>query len=415
MKITKVIGREIFDSRGFPTIECQLVLDDQFVVTASVPSGASTGKYEALEMRDGGPRLFGKGVTKAIEILEKTIAPALLFQGPDVLEIDQKLLELDGTPQKEKLGANTMLAASIAVLKAQTMVERMELFELIARLYGGETVTLPFPMINCINGGAHADNGLRIQEYMIMPIEGSNFRQAMDSSVTVYQTLKEILKKSGKITAVGDEGGFACRFENDIEPLDFLMQALEQANAVGQFRLALDVAASQFYDQNKKVYHWNNKEFTSQDLIELYVNLTEKYPIISIEDGLAEDDWESWIELQQVLGQSIQVVGDDVFVTNPHRILHGIKSQAANAVIIKPNQIGTVTQTLQAIKLCQENGFSTIISHRSGETEDTFIADLAVGTSAGQVKFGGCSRTERMMKYNRLLRIEDQLITSLLD
>lgn len=414
MKIINVQGREIFDSRGYPALECQLTLENETMVLASVPSGASRGSHEALELRDGDKRLSGKGLKKAIINLENIIAPLLIGKEPNVFEMDKAMLECDGTPNKEHLGANTMLAASIAVVRAQAYLQGMELYEHIARLYGSQTVSLPFPMINMINGGAHADNGLRIQEYMIMPIQGQNFREAFESATHMFHILKRLLQENDKGTGIGDEGGFAPLFEHEFEALDYLVQAMEESGCIETCGIALDVAASQFYDPAKKEYDWNGTTLSSEGMIELYLKLVDQYPIFSIEDGLAEDDWEGWINLTRALADKIQLVGDDIFVTNPNRIMHGIKANIGSAVIIKPNQIGTVTQTLQALQLCQQQGFGTIVSHRSGETEDTFIADLAVGTSAGQIKSGGCCRSERIAKYNRLLRIEDQLMQMLL-
>lgn len=413
MKIKRVIGREIFDSRGLPTIECELVLDNGATVLASVPAGSSTGIHEAKELRDP-QRLLGKGVAGAVEVIEKQLAPLLLGKAPDVIDMDLKMIALDGTIDKHRLGANSILAASMAITKAQALAEDMQLYELIAHLYGSGSVSLPFPLFNMINGGVHADNNLRIQEFMVMPTEGNSFREAMEQGVLVFQKLKELLKKSGKTIAVGDEGGFASRFESETEALDFLTTAIEAVNPKA-FKIALDVAASEFYDPATKQYNWNGTPLSSDGLIDYYSMLLLSYPIFSIEDGLAQDDWDGWIEMNKRLGGIIQLVGDDLFTTNSERIFKGIQTQAANAVLIKPNQIGTITETLQAVQLAQEHSLGVVISHRSGETEDTFIADLAVGTSAGQIKTGGCSRGERIAKYNRLLRIEDNLMLSLLE
>lgn len=410
MKITKIQAREIFDSRGLPTIECQVFLENGTYVLASIPSGASKGIHEALELRDGGPRLSGKGVLKALEYIERTIAPELVGKNPDVIAVDRFMIELDGTTNKAKLGANTMLAVSMAITKAQAVAEHMELYEFIARLYGAQTVTLPYPLLNVVNGGIHADNNLRIQEYMIMPVGGTNFRQSMELGTTFFQELKDVLRKAGKSIALGDEGGFASSFANEIEVLDFLTDVISRIGDGNLFCIALDVAASQFYDTQMQCYNWHGDLLTSHELIDLYTKLVQTYPIYSIEDGLSQDDWQGWISLMQNLGSKIQLVGDDLFVTLSQRIKHGGSLKAANAAIIKPNQVGTITETLQAIQVCYESNLNIIISHRSGETEDTFIADLAVATSAGQIKAGGCCRSERLAKYNRLLRIEDGLI-----
>ncbi len=416
MKIIKIQGREIFDSRGFPTLECELTLDDGCSFIASVPSGASTGIHEAIELRDNdAQRLFGKGVLKSIDILENVIAPALIGNAPQVCSIDRFMIDLDGTPNKARLGANTILSASIAVLKAQAHLEQVELYECIAHLYNAEAVMLPIPLFNMINGGAHADNNLRIQEFMVAPLGAKNFRHALEQASLVFHHLKRLLKEAGKTVSVGDEGGFAPHFEHEVEAIDFLLKAIDEVGDQDMFRIALDVAASEFYNAQSRTYLWHNKEYSSTDMIAFYQELLAYYPIYSIEDGLAQDDWDGWMTLNRTLGETTQIVGDDLFVTSSSRIIHGVKTHAANAAIIKPNQVGTVTETLQAIQTCQEYGMGTIISHRSGETEDSFIADLAVGTSAGQIKAGSCSRGERMAKYNRLLRIEDQLIYGLLE
>lgn len=417
MKITQIIAREIFDSRGFPTVECEVVLDNDVVVIASVPAGKSLGGDEARELRDGGPRLQGKGVRKAVEIIENIIAPELIGKEPDVISCDMRLLELDGTPDKSKLGANTILAVSMAVCKAQAGRYELQLYELIARLCGYESVSLPFPMFNIINGGLHADNNLAIQEFMIMPAGTQNFATSLESAATVFHELGRILKKKGKKVLLGDEGGYAADFTDEREALDFIMEAIENTKneREGDVLLALDVAASTFYDTQKQTYRWHESKWGSQDLVDYYAQLVATYPIYSIEDGIAEHDYDGWQRLMAQLGDSTQLVGDDLFVTNVERIAQGIEHGWANAALIKPNQVGTVTQTLQAIKLCKENGMNLVVSHRSGETEDTFIADLAVGTSAGQIKAGGCARGERVAKYNQLLRIEDLLMRSALE
>ncbi len=412
MKITQVLAREIFDSRGFPTIECELTLANGVHVRASVPSGASRGMHEAVELRDGGTRLMGAGVLKAIENVEHIIAPVLVGSEPDLIQMDVLIMELDGTENKSHLGANAMLAASIAVCKAQAVVEELDLYELIAHLCGYNTVALPFPLFNVINGGVHVNNNLQIQELMIMPVGVRSFRAAMELGVTVFHTLKNILKEQGKSVAVGDEGGFAPYFDSEQQALDCLMQAIElvQQESEGSIMIALDVAASQWYNPQTKLYQWHGTQMTAQELISFYEQLIEQYPIYAIEDGLAENDWDGWQQLAQSLSSKVKLVGDDIFVTNAERIRKGIELQISDTVLIKPNQVGTVTETLQAIKLCKEHGKNTMISHRSGETNDSFIADVAVGTSSGHIKAGGCSRGERMAKYNRLLRIEDGLL-----
>lgn len=415
MNIIKVQGREIFDSRGLPTIECQIMLEDYNIFTGSVPTGLSCSDYAAHQVRDGGKRLLGQGVQRALEILQKDIAPILLDKVPNVIEMDLAMIQADGTPDKSRFGANTMLATSIAVAKAQAHVEQLDVYELIAYISGSESVTLPYPLFNMINGGVHADDGLRIQEFLVLPVGIQGVREAVEAAVELLYTLKSMLQQQGKLFVIGQEGGIASEFSNDLEALDFLMSGIDRLGGHERFRIALDVAASQFYDQTTKMYDWNGKTFTSQELVEFYGQMSEEYPIFSLEDALSEHDWEGWKLLLDELGDDIQIIGDDIFATNPERIKQGIEESIANGAIIKPNQIGTVTQTLQAIQICQEHDWAPIISHRSGETEDTFIVDLAVGSSAGQVKFGGPCRGERIAKYNRLLRIEDALVLSLLE
>lgn len=415
MKVAKIQAREIFDSRGFPTIECQLFLDDDSYVTASVPSGISKGHYEAFEMRDGGKRLMGQGVLKAIDSIQSIIAPALVGQQPDVITFDQTMVELDGTDNKQRLGSNAILAVSIATLKAQAVLAEMELYEVVAQLYDQETVMLPFPLFNMINGGLHALSGLRIQEFLVIPTGAKNFREAMEYGIELYQVLKNVLEQKYKHVFVGQEGGFVAVFENDIQALDVLSEVIEKAGGPTLFKIGLDSAASQFFDSTTKTYDWNGNRYTTDELIEFYKKLAQAYPLCFLEDALHEDDWDGWKTLTKELGNSIQIVGDDIFATNPERIYQGIQEKVANAAVIKPNQIGTITETLQAIQVCKDNEFGVVISHRSGETNDSFIADLAVGVSAGQIKSGGCSRGERLSKYNRLLAIEDQLAFVLLE
>ncbi len=412
MKITQLFGREILDSRGLPTVECHVELDGSLWVSASVPSGASVGKFEAIELRDGDKsRYMGKGVLKAIANLERVIRPALIEKEPDVVKIDEILCELDATPNKELLGANAMLAASIAVARAQALENGLELYDLLGQRYEFGQPAMPYCMFNIFNGGAHADNGVPLQEFMIMPISQSSFAESLRLAVTVYHALKSVLKKAGLATTIGDEGGFAPRLSNaknnELVVLDFLMQAVEKAGfSHEQVVFALDVAASQFYKASDKRYLVNGQGLNCQQLIDLYVEMCSRFPIFSIEDGMDEEDWAGWQLLTAQLGADLQLVGDDIFVTNVDRIERGIDAKVANAVLIKPNQIGTVTETMLAIKVAQAAGYKTVVSHRSGETNDPFIADLVVATGAGQFKAGAPVRGERVAKYNRLLEIE---------
>jgi enolase len=416
MKIERVIAREIYDSRGWPTIECEVELEDGMFVTASVPSGISKGKYEALELRDGDKRISGMGVNKAIENIETIIGPYLIGKEPDVVTMDVAMLDIDGTDDKSKLGANAMLAVSVAILKAQAAIEGLEPYEMVAHLCGLESISLPIPMFNMINGGMHAKNSLQIQEFLVVPVEMTSFRAAMEASVIVFHELERLLNKSKREYGIGDEGGFSAMFKNEYEALDMLMQAIENSKKKmkGRFVLALDMSASQLYDPKKKKYNWQGKSLSSDQMIKMYESLADKYPIYSIEDGLNEDDWQGWQDMTKALNEKVQVIGDDLFVTNAQRIWQGIEQGVATGAIIKPNQIGTMTETLQAIKLCKEYTLNVVVSHRSGETNDTFLADLAVGVSASHIKAGGCSRGERMAKYNQLLRIEDALVLNML-
>jgi len=420
MKITHIIGREIFDSRGFPALECEIILDDHLSVYSSVASGASRSSYEAHELRDGGKRLMGFGLTQAIGNIERVIAPLFVGKEPNAVQADLEMVEIDGTDDKSKLGANTILAVSKAMYKAQTQVYGMDLFQLIAHLCSFKSILLPRPFFNIINGGIHAQNNLAIQEFMIVPLGAHDFRSAFESSVTVFYELKKLLYQYNKITSVGDEGGFAPFFTSQTEPLDFIMKAIEQVSTQlgishDYFALALDVASTQFFNNQTGTYVIENKNYTSEELISWYEELINSYPICSIEDGLSENDWAGWQLMTKSLGSRIQLVGDDIFATNKNRIIQGMESGIANTVLIKLNQVGTVTEAIQALRLCQENQYNVMVSHRSGETEDTFIADFAVGACAGQIKAGGCSRSERVAKYNRLLRIEDLLTSSLLN
>lgn len=417
MKITQITGREIFNSRGTPTVECEVLLEEAYPITASVPCGASKGTHEALELRDGGKRLGGMGVQKAIENIEQIIAPALIGHEANVVDADIKMIALDGTENKSNLGANAILAVSSAILKAQALVEGLEPFELVADLCELDNIALPIPLINIINGGMHADNNLAIQEFMIVSRDQQSLRGSIEASSMLFGEMKKQLKKAGFSTLTGDEGGFAPQFKNDLEALDFLMSTIKIVNAEYgfDFAIALDVAATSFYNKKSKKYKFLEKSFSTQDMIEWYGELAQKYPLFSIEDGLHEEDWDGWAALTQKLGAEVQIVGDDLFTTNQDRIVTGLEKGASNAVLIKPNQIGTITETLQALALCKEHDLNTIVSHRSGETEDTLIVDIAVGSNAGQIKIGGLMRGERIAKYNQLLRIEDKLTRAVFD
>lgn len=407
MKITKIISREIYDCRGLPTIACTVLLNNALGVTATIPAGTSCGKHEAYELRDGGQKLMGMGVNKAINIINNIIAPNFIGRKPDAVKMDLEMLQMDGTFDKSKLGANSILAVSMALFKANAITEKMDLYEFIAHVSEAKTISLPTPMINLINGGAHAENNLTLQEYLILPYGAQTIQEALQMSATVFYKLKNLLKINERSTFIGLEGGFASNFENETEPLNFILSAIHEAGYNRElFTLGIDAAASQFYDKKTKSYNLNNKKLNSNEMIDWYKKIIETYNLYSIEDGLAEDDWSGWIKLTATLGDKVQTIGDDLFATNPERIYEGIINKAANAAIIKPNQIGTITETIQAIKLCKENNFITIASHRSGETTDTFIVDLAVGAGANLIKCGGLTRGERIAKYNRLLEIE---------
>lgn len=402
--IKDVRAIEVLDSRGNPTIKAFVTLCDGSTGSAIVPSGASTGKREALELRDGGDAFGGKGVLKAIKNVNSMIAEELC--GKDALNqkaIDDALIALDGTENFSKIGANAALGVSMAVARAAANSRKLPLY----RYLGGANATiLPVPMFNIINGGAHANNSVDFQEFMIMPFGFDKFSDALRAAAEIYQTLKKLLNDAGHSTAVGDEGGFAPNLKDNEEPLELIMQAIQKAGYKPneQIKLALDVAASELYDG--KVYKLEGKEFTSEQMVEKYAALCEKYPIFSIEDGLSEDDWAGWKILTERLGSKVQLVGDDLFVTNEKILKEGITKGIANAVLIKPNQIGTVSQTMQTVRLAQRNGYRCIMSHRSGESEDSFIADFAVALNTGEIKTGATSRSERNAKYNRLLEIE---------
>jgi len=410
MTIQDIHAREIFDSRGIPTLECDLFLSDGIMVTASVPSGISRGKYEAVELRDGGDRLMGLGVQKAVSVIEDIISPILIDREPDIVTFDLELLDFDGTNNKSHLGANAMLAVSIAVCKAQAYREGFELYEFIAHVSQYSAIALPCPMFNFLGGGLHADNNFPIQELLIVPTKQFSFYDAYNTGVEIYHVLKEILRVRGKTTSVGYEGCFVSSFKDEYEAFDILMEAINKSAVGNNVMISLDVAASHLYNPETGCYKWFGKEIASQELLEWYTDLIIRYPIYSIEDGLRQEDWNGWMDMKQALAPYVQLVGDDLFVTDAQRIWHGIESDCATTALIKPNQIGTVTETLQAIKLCKENDLEVIVSHRSGETNDSFIADLAVGVSAQFIKAGGCSRGERVAKYNRLLHIEQDLM-----
>ena len=408
MKIKKIIGREILDSRSNPTVEADVILENGISGRACVPSGASTGEHEALELRDGDKsRYLGKGVLKAVRNINEIIAPKLA--GIDVREqrkIDQIMLELDGTEEKKKLGANAILAVSLAVARCASNALGISLYRYIG---GCNAYLLPVPLMNIINGGKHADNNLDIQEFMIAPANFPSFKEALRAGAEVFHNLKKILKSQGLSTAVGDEGGVAPDLESDEKAIEIIIKAIQAAGYKpgSEIFIALDSAASSFYQDG--YYNFKDSKLTASAMVEFYKQIVEKYPILSIEDGLAEDDWEGWELMTKELGSSIQIVGDDIFVTNPKRLKMGIERDVANAILIKVNQIGTLTETLDTMKLAENSGYNRVISHRSGETEDTFIAHLAVATNAGQIKTGSLSRSERIAKYNELLRIEEEL------
>jgi enolase len=408
-KITCVCGRQIFDSRGNPTVEVDVRLADGSLGRAAVPSGASTGEHEAWELRDGGPALGGKSVLKAVANVNERIGPKIT--GLCALEqpaIDRLMCELDGTPAKKNLGANAILGVSLAVAHAAARHCRLPLF----RYLGGPAArVLPAPMLNIINGGRHADNKVDVQEFMVMPLGFSTFSEALRCGVEIFHKLKEILKKQGLNTAVGDEGGFAPNLRTNAEALDLITKAVEGAGYAlkQQVRLALDVASTEFYDGKTKTYTVEGRKLDSAAMVDLLQSWVENYAICSIEDGCSEDDWEGWKLLTDRLGKQVQLVGDDLFVTNTQRLRRGIESGIANSILVKVNQIGTLTETIEAVELAHRNGYTSIASHRSGETEDATIADLAVALGTGQIKTGSASRSDRMAKYNQLLRIEEQL------
>ena len=412
-EIIDVYAREILDSRGNPTLECEVILESGAFGRAAVPSGASTGEREALEMRDGDKsRYLGKGVLVAVENVNTQIADELIgMEASDQVGIDQRMLDLDGTEYKSNLGANAILGVSLAVAKAAAEEAGMPLYKYIG---GASARELPLPMMNIINGGAHADNNVDIQEFMIMPAGACCFAEALRMGAEVFHALKTVLKAKGYNTAVGDEGGFAPNLKSNEEALEVIMEAIEKAGftAGTDIVLALDVASSELYNKERGTYILENetqKEKTAVEMVDFYENLVNKFPIVSIEDGMAENDWDGWKQLTERLGKRIQLVGDDLFVTNPTILRKGIQQGVANSILIKLNQIGTLTETLEAIEMAKRAGYTTVISHRSGETEDTTLADLAVAVNSGQIKTGSLCRTDRVAKYNQLLRIEDEL------
>jgi enolase len=406
--IIDIIGREVLDSRGNPTVEATVVLESGVVASAIVPSGASTGANEALELRDGDKKRFlGKGVLRAVENINTKIADLLIGEeSEDQVRIDRLMIEADGTENKSNLGANAILAVSLAVARATAIEKEIPLYRYLG---GVNAKVLPVPLMNVINGGVHADNELDFQEFMIVPVCGGSFKEALRAGVETFHALKSVLKEKGYSTNVGDEGGFAPALRETKEALDMLMLAIDKAGYTPgeDIFIALDAASSEFYKDGK--YLFEKRELTSDDMIILYEEIVGTYPVVSIEDGLAESDWEGWKNLTHALGNKVQLVGDDLFTTNPKIIKEGIKNNVANSVLIKLNQIGTLTETLDAIEMAKTNNYTAIISHRSGESEDTFIADLAVATNAGQIKTGSASRTDRIAKYNQLIRIEEEL------
>jgi enolase len=411
-QIESIKAREILDSRGNPTIEVDVVLECGAMGRAAIPSGASTGEHEAIELRDGDmKRYLGKGVEKAVDNVNEKIAPALL--GTRALEqvwIDQRMRALDGTENKSNLGANAILGVSLAVAKAAAQCLDLPLYRYLG---GPNAKVLPVPMMNVLNGGKHADNNVDLQEFMIIPVNAERFREALRMGVETFHALKAVLKKKGYATAVGDEGGFAPDLHGNEEAIEVILEAIKKAGyrPGKDIVVGLDPAASEFYNKKKKVYELSSegKALTSLQMVQYYENLVRSYPIVNIEDGLAEDDWEGWKVLTERLGKKIQIVGDDIFVTNTKRLARGIREKTATSILVKLNQIGTVTETLDTIAMAHRAGFSTVISHRSGETEDTSIADVAVAVNAGQIKTGSASRTDRLAKYNQLLRIEEEL------
>lgn len=408
-QIIDVQAREILDSRGNPTVEVEVLLDDASFGRAGVPSGASTGVHEAHELRDGGDRYLGKGVRQAVENVNEKIAPAVTgLEADDQRLVDKVMLDLDGSDNKSNLGANAILGVSLATAKAAASSANLELF----RYLGGPNAhVLPVPMMNIVNGGAHADSGVDVQEFMIAPIGADSYREALRMGAEVYHNLKSVIKSKGLSTGLGDEGGFAPSVDSTKEALDLIAEAVKKAGyKLGEdIAFALDAASSEFYDKDKGVYNFEGGEHSAEDMVKVYEELVENYPIVSIEDPLQEDDWEGYTKLTAEIGDKVQIVGDDFFVTNPARLKEGIEKKAANALLVKVNQIGSLSETADAVQLAQNNNYRCMMSHRSGETEDTTIADLSVAYSCGQIKSGAPARSERVAKYNQLLRIEEFL------
>ena len=410
MKIHRVHAREVLDSRGQPTVEVEVTLSNGVIGRATVPSGASTGVHEAVELRDGGKRFLGKGVAKAVLHVNEKIAPRL--RGKEAKEqvmLDEMMLKLDGSSNKAKLGANAILGVSLAVAHAESHAQGLSLFRYLG---GNQARTLPVPMLNVLNGGAHADNNVDLQEFMIVPVGMKSFKEALRGAAEIFQTLKKVLHERSYSTSVGDEGGFAPRVKSNDEAIELLLEAITKAGykAGSQVALALDVASSEFFSDGKYVFKKSDgRQRSREEMVRLYEDWVRQYPIISIEDAFAEDDWDGWQMVTQSLGQKVQLVGDDLFVTNKVRLKRGIESKVANSILVKVNQIGSLTETLETMKLAKAAGYTTVISHRSGETEDVTIADLAVATNAGQIKTGAPCRGERTAKYNQLLRIEEEL------
>ena len=408
-KIKTVKARQIFDSRSNPTVEAEVILENGISTLGAVPSGASTGSHEAIELRDGGTDYNGKGVKKAVENVNNIINGLLSGKSPENTdEIDQIMIDADGTDNKSKLGANATLAVSIACANAAARANNQPLYKFIG---GNEAITLPVPMMNILNGGAHADNNIDIQEFMIMPFGAKSFCEAMKMGTEIYASLKNLLHSKGLATAVGDEGGFAPNLKSDEQALDLLIEAINSAGYKpgDDVKIALDAAASEWYKDGSYIQPKSNKKMSTDELISYFEHLVDKYPIYSIEDPLAEDDFDGFTKLTEKIGHRVQIVGDDLFVTNTKRLKKGIEAKAANAILIKPNQIGTINETIDTVKLAQSNNYNTIMSHRSGETEDSTIADLAVALNCGQIKTGAPARSDRVAKYNQLLRIEEEL------
>ena len=410
MKIQRVHAREVLDSRGQPTVEVEVALKNGMIGRATVPSGASTGEHEAVELRDGGKRFLGKGVARAVENVNRRLAPRLRGkEAREQADIDRMMIEMDGTSDKGKFGANAILGVSLAVAHAQARARGLSLYRYLG---GSAGRTLPVPMLNVLNGGAHADNNVDVQEFMIVPYGVKNFAEALRAAAEIFQTLKKVLHDRSYSTSVGDEGGFAPRVKSITEAIELLLEAITKAGykTGSQVALALDVASSEFYDNGRYVFKKSDgRERGHEEMVRLFEDWVRQFPIISIEDGFAEDDWEGWKMMTEVLGKKIQLVGDDLFVTNKTRLKRGIDSKVANSILVKVNQIGTLTETLETMELARTSGYTTVISHRSGETEDVTIADLAVATNAGQIKTGAPCRGERTAKYNQLLRIEEEL------